>query len=328
MINILWEEFKKEADLDIKSLVPKERLHPSFWNHKMILNDAVQQKLLQIANDFFQSLDLPRSAKLKDIIITGSLSGYNWSKYSDIDLHIILDFSDVDINEDLVKEYFGGKIFVWNNKHNIKMNDHEVEIYVQNEKEPHISDSMYSVKNNKWLKKPVKSEFTIDLDITTKKTNQLIDQIERVFDLFELKKYPKSLDAAKRLKEKIKNMRNVGLKEDGIYAPENLTFKMLRRTGYLKLLYKLIDISYDRIMSLHKDIRGSLKVMIDNAEGEVNKTFDPIIEESNFQRRLKQRYYLKKKWLTGYGDQKNTPPFTKKPGYKRSKSAPAGFGGS
>ena len=328
MIKTLWEEFKKEADLDIESLVPKEKLQPAFWNHKMMLNKSVRQKLLQIADDFFQSLDLLKSVKLKDVIITGSLSGYNWSKYSDIDLHILLDFLDVDENEELVKEFFGGKIFIWNNKHNIKMNDHEVEIYVQNEKEPHISDSVYSVKNNKWLKKPIRADFEVDLETTSKKTNQLIDRIERVFDLFESKEYPKSLDAAKNLKEKIKNMRNLGLKEDGIYSPENLTFKMLRRTGYLKLLYKLINESYDRIMSLHKDVRGSLKIMIDNLEDDVHKRFDPIVEEANFQRRLKQKHSIKKKFLIGFGGQKNVSPFSKKPSYKRSKSAPAGFGGS
>ena len=327
-MNELWEEFKREAEIDLQSLVPKDFLHRSFWNRKMILKESVKQKLLQIAEDFFESLKLPENVTLKDVTITGSIASFNWSKYSDIDLHLIINFSDVDENEELVKEYFGGKIFVWNNKHDIKMNDHEVEVYVQNEREPHVSGGIFSLKNNNWLFEPQKAEIEIDLDTTKKKTEQLMDQIERIYDFFESREYSKVMTTAKNLKEKIKDMRRAGLSDEGIYSPENMTFKMLRRNGYIKLLYDLINKSYDRIMSLHKDVRGSLKVMIDNAEGEVNKTFDPIIEESNFQRRLKQRYYLKKRWLTGYGDQKNTPPFTKKPSYKRSKSAPAGFGGS
>ena len=35
-----------------------------------------------------------------------------------------------------------------------------------------------------------------------------------------------------------------------------------------------------------------------------------------------------KRRLISLGKQKNFAPFTKKPNYKRSKSAPAGFGGS
>jgi len=327
-MNKLWEEFKREAEIDLKSLVPKEKLHSSFWNRKLKLKNPIRQKLLQIAEDFFESLNLSESVKLKDITVTGSLAAFNWSKYSDIDLHLIIDFAEVDENEDLVKEFFGGKIFAWNNKHNIKMNDHEVEIYVQNEKEPHISDGIYSVENNEWIKKPIRADINIDFDTTAKKTNQLMDRIQRVFDLFELKEYPKSLQAARNLKEKIKDMRNAGLSKDGIYSPENLAFKMLRRNGYLKLLYDLAEKSYDRIMSLHQDVRGSLKIMIGNLEEEINESFDSIVEEENFQRRVKQKHYLEKKWLIGQGQQKNVSPYLKKPSYKRSKSAPAGFGGS
>ena len=328
-MNELWEEFKREAEIDLQSLVPKDSLHRSFWNRKNTLKEPVRQKLLQIANDFFESLNLPENVVLKDITITGSIASFNWSKYSDIDLHLIIDFGDVDENEELVKEYFGGKIFVWNNKHDIKMNEHEVEIYIQNEKESHVSGGVFSLQNNNWLFEPQRAEIEVDLDTTKKKTEQLMDQIERIYDFFERREYPKVTATAKNLKEKIKDMRKAGLSDEGIYSPENMAFKMLRRNGYLKLLYDLIDKSYDRVMSLHKDVRGSLKIMIGNLEKEeVAESFDPIMEEGNYQRRLKQRHYLKKKWLIGQGKQKNSSPYSVRPNYKRSKSAPAGFGGS
>ena len=293
-----------------------------------MLREKIKKKLLLIAQDFFKSLNLPEGVELKDVTITGSIASYNWSKYSDIDLHLILDFSQVDENEDLVKEYFGGKIFSWNNKHNIRMNDHEVEIYVQNESEPHMAAGVYSVLNNDWVDEPTKAEFEVDLETTKKKADQLIDRIERIYDLFEGREYSKAMYSAKKLKERIKEMRRSGLADEGVYSPENMAFKLLRRSGHIELLYKLIDRSYDKIMSLHKDVRGSLKIMINNLEDDVNETFDPIMEEANFQRRIEQKDYLKKKWLIGQGNQKNSTPYTKKPSYKRSKSAPAGFGGS
>ena len=57
-------------------------------------------------------------------------------------------------------------------------------------------------------------------------------------------------------------------------------------------------------MSLHKDVQGTLKIMIGNLEEEVNESFDPVIEEANFQRRVKQKHYLRKKALIGYGTTK------------------------
>jgi predicted nucleotidyltransferase len=327
-MNKLWEEFKKEAEIDLQSLVPKESLNENFWNRKMILRKSIRQKLLQIAQDFFESLNLSEEVELKDITITGSIASYNWSKYSDVDLHLILNFSQVDENQDLVKEYFGGKIFVWNNKHNIRMNDHEVEIYVQNESEPHMAAGVYSVLNNNWIEEPTKAEFEVDLQTTKKKADQLIDQIERIYDIFEFREYQKSMEAGKRLKEKIKEMRRAGLADEGVYSPENMAFKLLRRSKHIELLHKIISRSYDKIMSLHKDVRGSLKIMISNLEDEISENYDPVVLETSFQRRMKQKHYLKKKWLVGQGSQKNSTPYKIKPNYKRSKSAPAGFGGS
>ena len=168
----------------------------------------------------------------------------------------------------------------------------------------------------------------MDLETTKKKADQLIDQIERVYDIFESREYPKAMESGKRLKEKIKEMRRAGLADEGVYSPENMAFKLLRRSGHIELLHKIITKSYDKIMSLHKDVRGSLKIMISNLEDEVNEKYDSVVEEANFQRRMKQRHYLKKKWLIGQGSQKNSTPYKIKPNYKRSKSAPAGFGGS
>ena len=38
--------------------------------------------------------------------LTGSLANYNWSSFSDVDLHIIVDFSQIDENYELVKGFF------------------------------------------------------------------------------------------------------------------------------------------------------------------------------------------------------------------------------
>ena len=139
------------------------------------------------------------------------------------------------------------------------MNDHEVEIYVQNESEPHMAAGVYSVLNNDWIEEPTKAEFEVDLETTKKKADQSIDQIERVYDIFESREYPKAMAAGKRLKEKIKEMRRAGLADEGVYSPENMAFKLLRRSGHIELLHKIITKSYDKIMSLDSARRKERK---------------------------------------------------------------------
>ena len=68
--------------------------------------------------------------------------------------------------------------------------------------------------------------------------------------------------------------------------------------------------------------------MIDNLKDEVSESFNAVTEERNFQRRMQRKHFLKKKWFIGQGNEKNSTPYKIKPSYKRSKSAPAGFGGS
>jgi predicted nucleotidyltransferase len=58
---------------------------------------------MDIVDEFIERLDL--DADMKDIIVTGSLANYNWSRFSDIDLHILIDFKEVNDNEELVKRF-------------------------------------------------------------------------------------------------------------------------------------------------------------------------------------------------------------------------------
>ena len=53
---------------------------------------------------FIENLELP-GVDIIDIILTGSLANYNWSKYSDLDVHIVVDFRKVDENKPYLYNY-------------------------------------------------------------------------------------------------------------------------------------------------------------------------------------------------------------------------------
>ena len=79
-------------EIDYESFEIKDELNSNFWKDNK-LDSRIRLKLLDIADDFTDFLNVDW-VKPEDITMTGSLSNYNWSEdYSDIDLHIIIDYS-------------------------------------------------------------------------------------------------------------------------------------------------------------------------------------------------------------------------------------------
>ena len=91
---------------DVESLQPQTELNSTIWEDSS-LKDKVRDQLYRIALEFYLSLNI--EAPMKDIIFTGSLANYNYTKHSDIDLHIMIDYADVDDNLDLVKDLMTAK---------------------------------------------------------------------------------------------------------------------------------------------------------------------------------------------------------------------------
>ena len=150
----------------------------------------------------------------------------------------------------MVKKFFDAVRSNWNKLHNIEVKGHEVEIYVQDEQEPHVSTGVYSLMNDRWLVKPKKVRPAIDRHTATKKMKSLAREIDKLSNLFDHDNPEQALKMAERLKNKIKRMRLGGLEKTGIYSPENLAFKMLRRSGDIEQLYSVYTQAYDRVHSL------------------------------------------------------------------------------
>jgi len=233
----------------LKSFEVHDTFDPSIWDDE-VLNSEVRSGLLKIANDFL--IDLPFNITPKDITLTGSLANYNWSKYSDIDLHIILDFTEVDENLELVREFFRQLQTNWNNRHDITMKDYEVEIYFQDSNEPHISTGVYSIQNNVWLIKPTPMPVSIDYANVRKKAEEVSDRIDHIEKMMIDDEGEEVLDAVDRLKAKIRRMRKAGLEGAGQYSVENLAFKVLRRSEELRRLSDLKAKAYDELMSIEQ----------------------------------------------------------------------------
>lgn len=237
-------------NIDIKSLSVKDNLNEEIWTEEKTLKPEIREKLIGIAEDFFEELDIPW-AELEDIRFTGSLANYNWSKYSDVDLHLVIDYRLVDENVDLVEEYFKARKNLWNNQHDISIHGFDVEVYVEDAQGEHFSSGVYSVLMDEWITEPKPVKPQIDKKAIRNKTKvimRLIDDL--VVEKFKEKKYEEAIEAAELMSEKVKKMRQSGLESGGEYSVENLTFKILRRNGTLDKLYEIKLDSYDRMMSV------------------------------------------------------------------------------
>ena len=253
------DELCSDAELDdvMTSFDVKKHLNEKFWDENNHLNPRVRMRLLDIADKFYETLETSWVEPV-DVIFTGSLCNYNWSKYSDVDLHIVVDFNDVDSRTNFVKDYFDTKKKIWNAEHeDLTIYGFPVELYVQDESEEHTASGVYSLYKDEWIVEPNPDNFTVkDLD---KKAiaSKVMKYAEKIDDLEELANEETDKHKietiglkAKNLFTKIKNLRKTGLKHGGEMSPFNIFFKSLRRLGYIGKLVELKAKTFDKVNSI------------------------------------------------------------------------------
>jgi DNA-binding Lrp family transcriptional regulator len=241
---IKYFEFNQQDLEASKSFRVKDELNPKIWDDFKI-DDEVREDLLKIAEDFYASTGL--EADVEDIVLTGSLANYNWSeKYSDYDLHILIDFTKVNDAIELVKKYVDSAKSVWNKEHDIKIKGYEVEVYIQDISEPHKSTGVFSLLNNKWNVKPEEFDFEPDEDMIAEKGKSVMMMVDELEEQVDEDKYDAFIEKVQKVWEKVKNYRKSGLdSEGGELSMGNLVFKFLRRNGYVGKIIDLKRKSYD-----------------------------------------------------------------------------------
>lgn len=247
----LFEELIEDKESDkkiVKSFKSKDSLTTQVFDisdKEIKMRGDVKNRLIEIADTFIESLGI--EFFIHDVVLTGSLANYNWSQYSDVDLHIIIDYGNTDYPTDLLKEFFDAKKNIWNEKHDIKIKGYDVELYVQDINEPHVSSGVYSVLNDKWIIKPEKKTPNIDDKMILIKAEEYAKKID---NLYKKSKTPDIINQIDDLRKKIKSFRQSGLESGGEYSYENLTFKLLRRNGYIEKLLNLKTKISDKKLSL------------------------------------------------------------------------------
>lgn len=247
------------SEVDLSSFNIKKELNPKFWKNDR-LDSRIRMKLLDIADDFINFLGVDW-VKPEDITITGSLANYNWNqKYSDIDLHIIMDYSKVDERTDFVDNYFYSQKKLWNEEHkDLKIFGFPVEVYVQDINEKHTSSGVYSLDKDKWLTEPEREKLSkkkVNKERIKKTVSQYTERIDKLVDDSKNTngddyKMRKVYEGAQQLFDEIKKLRREDLSDTNNEISEgNIIFKALRRLGYIDKLDKVINKGYNTLNSL------------------------------------------------------------------------------
>lgn len=258
------ENMEKEvesSEVDLSSFKKRDTLPPGIWKDEETLNSKVRLKLLDIADDFWKFVNLTW-VEPKGIIITGSICNFNWSKFSDIDLHLVVDFNEIDSKTEFVKQYLDSKKNEWNAEHEgLKIMGFPVELYTQDVSDNVEAGGIYDLEENAWIRRPnphtIKSIGLEKFDIKRKAAEimTIIDEMYKTLsstdDGYEVSKIGED---ASYLWEKVKSLRKKSLTKRGENGAGNIVYKVLRRTGYLDKLFKLFSATYDKSNSISESL--------------------------------------------------------------------------
>lgn len=249
--NIINEELVEvePEEVDMDSFRVMDELCPELWDGDE-LKSNVRLQLLDIADDFVDNLEI-KWMKPKDIYLTGSLANYNWSKYSDVDVHVVYDYAEIYKRKDFVEDYLKAKKQLWNDKHDeLTIYGYNVEMGTEDSAEPLPSSGVYSLNKGEWIRKPEPMSYDEIDELYVKREAArimtIVDEIEPLFDK-EDDPHKKGVLAAKvkRMLSDLKEKRKKGLRMGGEMNSDNIIYKLLRRGKYLEKMRDIIDRGYD-----------------------------------------------------------------------------------
>lgn len=220
------------------------KLNIKFWDEEY-LRPEVREKLLQIGYKWADFAKIPNEA-IKDIILVGGNANYNYTRFSDLDLHLVVDKTQIADCPEILDDYLRDKKKLWALVHDIKIYSHPVELYAQDENDPlPANQGVFSVANDEWIMQPRRTEVNLSDPLLFQKVRAMVEKID---DLIENE--ADDPDVLRKLQKKIRNMRASAIQQGGEFALENLVFKELRNRGYLDKLSNHIKHLEDTNLSL------------------------------------------------------------------------------
>ena len=254
----IGEVKNKKFEEDIEK---HDTLNPKLFNNNE-LKPEIKEALLKVVDAFVEDLkESEVDIKVKDAVVIGSNVNYNYTKDSDIDLHIIADSDISNYPGELLTLLYSAYRSIFNKNYDITIKGIPCEVYVELDEVHGISNGVYSLYNG-WLKEPVQKNIPdIDMDAFNKlfdewedKYFSLLDEIgitpEEMLALTEREEDKEASEKVYNFIEDIYDLRKESIAQEGEFGLGNLVFKEFRNLGYLDALKQLTKILKGKELSL------------------------------------------------------------------------------
>jgi len=215
-------------------------LNPALWDHNRLKSD-VRGALIGMAEDFKEFVGVP--FRVLDVVITGGNVNYNYTKHSDIDLHLIADFDQVVCDRE-VAELFDSKRLLYKRQYDLSIKGIPVELYIEDHRMPAVSAGSYSILKGKWINTPNKNlpEYNEkELAHWVKVWTKILGQAVKTGHL----------QTCRKALQLLRTYRKQGLKTPaGEFSIPNLVYKSLRNDHIIQSITLLVDRLHDQELSI------------------------------------------------------------------------------
>lgn len=206
-----------------------DKLNPRlFDNSTKQMKKEVRERLIEIADKFVDDLKedgVP--LKVYDYWVLGSNAAYNYTPKSDIDTHVIVNMEDTGVAPEVLTILYNYAKSKFNDDYDITIKGQEVELYIEDINTSAISNGVYSLKRDMWIKEPEPMEES-SIDIT--KEDEYKGWKLRFDDAIK----SEDIEKLQSFIDDIYILRKDSLAKDGEFGLGNLIFKEMRNQEKLQ----------------------------------------------------------------------------------------------
>ncbi len=214
----------------LQEAVVHDTLNKKLFDENDNMKEDVRERLLEIVDEFLGSISDDINIKILDIRLLGSNASYNYTDHSDLDLHIVVNFENICREcPEILQQLLNAEKARFNASYDITVKGIETEVYVEDVKAGTLSNGIYSILKDEWVKFPDKSLLvdTSDIDVTDEQ-----DFIDLKFEAESALQNGDS-ETIEAVIDDIYMQRKNSLEADGEYGIGNLIFKEIRNLGLL-----------------------------------------------------------------------------------------------
>lgn len=216
-------------------------LNPFIWKDN-ILRQEVKDALDNIVIQFIDELEANNiPIDIVDVHIVGSNASYNYELTSDLDVHVVADFSNINCNEKVLELLYNFFKSYFNNKYNISVHGIKVELYIENQKTPSKSNGIYSLVDDEWIKFPEQVD-VIEVDIE-QELSYWLEEYNKIIA-------SNNMELLQDFLNRLYILRRDSLINEGEYGKGNLVFKYFRNNGYINTIKDLLTQNISQSLTL------------------------------------------------------------------------------